>query len=75
LFRDNLYLNNQLCPKKWEKQGSADVGYKPEAKIFTPDAQWTWYTSEFDGKDIFFGLVIGPDIELGYFSLSAIKSV
>ncbi|MCH7663808.1 MAG: DUF2958 domain-containing protein [Chloroflexi bacterium] len=39
-------------------------------KFFTPDSSWTWYASEFDGEDIFFGLVIGLEIELGYFSLS-----
>jgi hypothetical protein len=46
-----------------------------QVKFFTPDAQWTWYASEFDGEDIFFGLVIGFEIELGYFSLSELKSV
>jgi len=25
-------------------------------KFFTPDANWTWYASEFDGDDLFFGL-------------------
>jgi len=24
-------------------------------KFFTPDSGWTWYASEFDGEDIFFG--------------------
>ena len=38
-------------------------------KFFTPDSNWTWYASEFDGKDTFFGLVIGFETELGYFSL------
>ncbi len=46
-----------------------------QVKFFTPDAQWTWSASEFDGEDIFFGLVIGFEIELGYFSLSELKSV
>ncbi len=44
-------------------------------KFFTPDAGWTWYASEFDGEDLFFGLVIGHEIELGYFSLSELESV
>lgn len=39
-------------------------------KFFTPDSNWTWYASEFDGKDLFFGLVSGHETELGYFSLS-----
>lgn len=44
-----------------------------QVKFFTPDGNWTWYASEFDGEDIFFGLVSGFDIELGYFSLSELK--
>jgi DUF2958 family protein len=44
-------------------------------KFFTPDSNWTWYASEFDGEDIFFGLVIGFEIELGYFSLSELEEV
>ena len=44
-------------------------------KFFTPDSSWTWYASEFDGEDIFFGLVIGLAIEFGYFSLSELQSV
>jgi hypothetical protein len=36
-------------------------------KFFTPDSSWTWYASEFDGEDIFFGLVSGLEVELGYF--------
>jgi hypothetical protein len=38
-------------------------------KFFTPDSNWTWYASEFDDRDTFFGLVIGFETELGYFSL------
>ena len=44
-------------------------------KFFTPDSNWVWYASEFDGDDIFFGLVSGFAIELGYFSLSELQSV
>jgi hypothetical protein len=29
----------------------------------------TWYASEFDGEDTFFGLVSGFEVEYGYFSL------
>jgi hypothetical protein len=42
-------------------------------KFFSPGSGWTWYASEFDGKDIFFGLVVGFEIELGYFSLSELR--
>jgi hypothetical protein len=44
-------------------------------KFFTPDSNWSWYASEFDGDDIFFGLVSGFALELGYFSLSELQSV
>ena len=37
---------------------------------FTPDSNWDWYASEFDGIDLFFGLVKGFELELGYFTLS-----
>ena len=46
-----------------------------QVKFFTPDAQWTWYATEFDGEDIFFGLVSGFELELGYFSLKEVKEV
>ncbi len=45
------------------------------AKFFTPDSNWTWYATEFDGEDTFFGLVSGFEEELGYFSLSELQSV
>lgn len=44
-------------------------------KFFTPDSNWTWYASEFNGEDIFFGLVIGFEAEFGYFSLSELESL
>ena len=48
---------------------------KVVAKFFTPDSSWTWYATEFDGKDTFFGLVDGHEKELGYFSLKELESV
>jgi hypothetical protein len=44
-------------------------------KFFTPDSNWTWYASEFDGEDLFFGLVAGLETELGYFSLRELQEV
>ena len=44
-------------------------------KFFTPDAGWTWYGLEFDGTDIFFGLVQGLEEELGYFSLAELEGI
>ncbi len=39
-------------------------------KFFYPDFSWTWYAIEFDGDDLFFGLVDGFERDLGYFRLS-----
>lgn len=44
-----------------------------QVKFFTPDANWTWYGIEYDGEDLFFGLVDGHVKELGYFSLSELR--
>lgn len=52
-----------------DKGGNAVV----YAKYFTPDSNWTWYALEFDGDDIFFGLVDGHESELGYFSLCELE--
>ena len=45
------------------------------AKFFTPWTNWTWYATEFDGKDLFFGLVDGNEKEWGYFSLKELQAV
>lgn len=60
-----------------------------QVKFFTPDGGWTWYASEGSPVDangyydtdkekvdfLFFGLVIGFEIEYGYFSLSELAEV
>ena len=48
-------------------KGGKAVAY---LKLFTPDSSWTWYATEFDGQDTFFGLVEGQEKELGSFSLA-----
>lgn len=44
-------------------------------KFFCPWSSWTWYATEFDGEDTFFGLVVGLETEIGYFSLAELMSV
>ena len=49
-----------------------------QVKFFTPDSSFTWFATEFDGKDTFFGKVFSnlcPEGELGYFSLSELESI
>jgi hypothetical protein len=73
---------NQLLTKE-VKEGlpylysQEDKGLEAVAKVkfFTPDGRWTWYATEFDGEDLFFGLVDGFEKELGYFRLSELKKI
>ena len=62
----------------FKKIGSQD-GKGEEAicvvKFFDPTGSWTWYATEIDGKDTYFGLVDGFELEWGSFSLSELKSV
>ena len=45
------------------------------AKFFVSSSNWTFYATEFDGEDTFFGLVDGFEKEFGYFSLSELEKV
>lgn len=45
-------------------------------KLFTPWTNWTWYATEYDPEQrVFFGLVVGHEAELGYFSLDELEAV
>lgn len=45
-------------------------------KLFTPDAGWAWFITEFDPPTrTCFGLVRGLETELGYFHLDEIEQV
>jgi Protein of unknown function (DUF2958) len=73
-----MKLLTQAIRSKLPPLGSTDS--KPhdqilvQAKFFTPDSSWTWYCLEFDGDDTFFGLVIGFEVEMGYFALSELEA-
>ena len=66
-------IKNKL-PKLYEQE-SKGLNAIVYIKFFTPDSNWSWYATEFDGTDLFFGLVDGFERELGYFSLSELQSV
>jgi hypothetical protein len=73
---------NNLLPDEIRKQlpllySQDGKGGKAMAhvKFFTPDSNWTWLVTEFDGEDMFFGLVEGFEKELGYFSLSELENI
>lgn len=45
-------------------------------KLFPPDSSWTWLVTEYDAVErLCFGLVIGHDRELGYFSVAELEEV
>jgi len=48
-----------------------------QVKLFTPDANWTWYIIEHSKEDgvTCYGYVEGIESELGYFSLEEIVGV
>jgi len=72
---DNIRGHKLLDQKSREKLlplyggEEMDLNAKAQVKFFTPDSSWTWYATEFDGEDLLFGLVVGHEIELGYFTV------
>jgi hypothetical protein len=66
-------LRNKIPPLyAQDGKGGQSIIY---TKYFTPDSSWTWYVTEYDGEDTFFGLVDGHCKELGYFSLSELEEL
>lgn len=46
-----------------------------QIKLFTPDSSWSWFVVEFSPDErLCFGLTIGHEHELGYFSLDELES-
>ncbi len=74
-----MKLMTKELKAKFPKIGSTETKKADEVKIianyFDPCGSWTWYATEFDGEDLFFGYVRGFDNELGYFSLSELEAV
>jgi hypothetical protein len=70
-------LTKQIKKKLPKLHGQENLGLDAVSyvKFFTPDSNWTWYVTEFDGKDTCFGLVDGFEKELGYFLLSELETV
>ena len=59
---------------KWRETEDKNLGeVMATVKFFCPWSNWTWYVAEFDGEDLFFGLVDGHEKELGYFSLKELS--
>ncbi len=65
--------------EKFQQVGRQDGGDPGEhlcvVKFFDPMGSWTWYATEFDGKDTFFGLVDGFELEWGPWSLKEMEDI
>ena len=66
------YVEKKL-PPLYSKENEKDP--KVLCKFFLSFTKWTWYVIEFDGKDTFFGYVVGDYPELGYFSLKELQEI
>lgn len=56
-----------------EEEGENAIAH---VKFFTPWSGWTWYASEYTPTErLFFGVVVGHERELGYFSLDEIEAI
>jgi hypothetical protein len=62
----------KCLPPLFSQEGDEAVAY---VKFFDPFSQWTWYATEFDGKNEFFGVVVGHEREYGSFFLSELESI
>jgi len=61
----------EKLPELGDTEGECPLA---QVKFFDPTGSWTWYGIEFDGDDLFYGLVHGDFDELGYFTLGDLAS-
>lgn len=66
------YVEKKL-PSLYSQEATKDPNVL--CKFFLPFTKWIWYAIEFDGKDTFFGYVVGDYAELGYFSFKELKEL
>ncbi len=62
----------QRLPKLYSTETVKDAVV--QVKFLSPWNGWAWYVTEFDGDDVFFGLVDGFFPEWGYFRLSELEA-
>ena len=73
-------MSHQLIPTKHSipllyatEEQKDPIAY---VKLFTPDSNWTWYITEYSKEEnLCFGLVVGHETELGYFSIDELQAV
>jgi hypothetical protein len=70
-------MNDEIAEELPPLYANENIGLDAVAplKLFSVFG-WTWYASEYDpDKKLFFGLVDGFELELGYFSLDELESI
>ena len=68
--------NRKSLPALYANENTPAAEQVVQVKFFTPDSSWTWYATEFDGEDLFFGWATDGQStpELGYFRLSDLRT-
>ena len=69
-----LQIVNKDIPKLYDTESIKDPIV--HIKIFTPLSSWCWYITEYDPTEkLCFGLVVGHETELGYFSIKEFETL
>ncbi len=76
---EHMQLLTEELKKKIPALYSQEIEADPMVyvKYFDPVGSWTWYVTEGEDRDedfLFFGLVIGFEAELGYFTLNELTT-
>lgn len=78
-MRKHLLLTKELAaklPALYATDGTPEETRKVPVKFFSPYSGWSWFCLEYSPEErVFFGLVVGAEVELGYFSLDELESV
>ena len=65
----------QQLPALYANEGQGEDAMA-QLKLFTPWTSWTWYASEYDPEQrLCFGVVVGHERELGYFSIAELEDI
>lgn len=75
-----MYLLTEELKHRLPKLGTSDPDRLQEAAVharfFDPTSKWRWYILEFDGSDVFLGIVItGSHALIGNFTLTELQSL
>jgi hypothetical protein len=65
----------KMLPPLYTNESKSPEETKVVVKFFNPYGSGTWYITEFDGEDTFFGLCCIHEAELGYVSLKELESL